>query len=105
MIYWGKIRKPYPSDLSDAACEYFQTWCQQWLDVQGQLVEPPPDKAGFQVLPKRWVVERTFAWLGKFRRLSKDYETLTATSETWIYAAMVHLMAVVWLFPMLKTLS
>ncbi len=47
---------------------------------------------GFVVLPKRWVVERTFAWLGKCRRLSKDYEHLPSTSEQWIYLAMIHLM-------------
>jgi putative transposase len=39
------------------------------------------------VLPRRWVVERTFAWLGTNRRLSKDYELLPATEEAWIYAA------------------
>ena len=47
---------------------------------------------GFQVLPRRWVVERTFAWLGKFRRLSKDYEALPQSEETWIYLAMTNLM-------------
>jgi putative transposase len=41
----------------------------------------------FVVLPKRWVVERTFAWLGNFRRLSKDYEVKTAHSEAMIYLA------------------
>ena len=46
----------------------------------------------FVVLPKRWVVERTFAWLGKYRRLSKDYETLPSSSETMIYLAMINLM-------------
>jgi putative transposase len=50
--------------------------------------EPPPRPEGFQALPRRWVVERTFAWLGRFRRLSKDYEALTETSETMIYVAM-----------------
>ena len=47
---------------------------------------------GFQVQPRRWVVERTFAWFGQFRRLSKDYEFLPTTSETMLYVAMVNLM-------------
>lgn len=47
---------------------------------------------GFELLPRRWVVERTFAWLGNYRRLSKDYEYLPATSEALIYLAMSHLM-------------
>ena len=47
---------------------------------------------GFTVLPHRWIVERTFAWLGRYRRLSKDYEQLTATSETLFRIAMTQLM-------------
>lgn len=47
---------------------------------------------GFVVLPRRWVVERTFGWLGRYRRLSRDYEYLLLTSECFIYAAMVRLM-------------
>jgi putative transposase len=54
--------------------------------------EPPPYPAGFQVLPRRWVVERTFAWLGRYRRLSKDYEALPETEEAWISLAMSCLM-------------
>lgn len=54
--------------------------------------EPPPMPTGFQVLPRRWVVERTFAWLGRNRRLSKDYEVLPSTEEAWICLAMVRLM-------------
>lgn len=46
----------------------------------------------FVVLPKRWIVERTFAWLGRSRRLSKDYEGLCETTETWILIAMIQLM-------------
>jgi transposase len=47
---------------------------------------------GIEVLPRRWVVERTFAWLGRYRRLSKDYEFLPHSSETIIYLAMIQLM-------------
>ncbi|MDB6096560.1 MAG: Mobile element protein, partial [Francisellaceae bacterium] len=45
-----------------------------------------------QVLPRRWVVERTFAWMGRFRRMSKDYEYLTHTSEAFLYASMSRIM-------------
>lgn len=54
-------------------------------------VEPPPMPA-FTVLKRRWVVERTFAWIGRYRRMSKDYEYLPKSSETMIYLAMSNLM-------------
>lgn len=54
---------------------------------------PQPQPAGFTVLPRRWVVERSFAWLGRNRRLSKDYEALPVTSEAWCYLAMGRLMS------------
>jgi putative transposase len=57
-----------------------------------QIVKRSEDAVGFAVLPKRWIVERTFAWLGKYRRLSKDYETLTESSESMIRIAMINLM-------------
>jgi putative transposase len=57
-----------------------------------EIVKRSADIKGFQVLPRRWVVERTFGWLGRYRRLSKDYEGLPETSEALIYAAMIHLM-------------
>ena len=53
---------------------------------------PQPDSHRFEVLPRRWVVERTLAWLSRCRRLSKDYEELPETGETWVHIAMVHLM-------------
>ncbi len=46
-------------------------------------------KDEFKILQKRWIVERTFAWLGNFRRLSKDFEILTATEENWVRIAMI----------------
>jgi putative transposase len=57
-----------------------------------EIVKRSDDVKGFMVLPRRWVVERTFGWLGRQRRLSKDYEYLTDTSETMIYVSMIGLM-------------
>jgi putative transposase len=57
-----------------------------------EIVKRSDDVKGFQVLHRRWVVERTFAWLGRYRRLSKDYEMLPESSQALIYAAMIHLM-------------
>ena len=57
-----------------------------------EIVKRPEDMSGFQVLPRRWVVERTFGWLGRHRRLSKDYERQTDTSEAVIRIAMIAMM-------------
>ena len=57
-----------------------------------ETIERDPTKRGFQRLPKRWVVERTFAWLSHARRLSRDYEYWLTTSDAMIYAVMVRLM-------------
>ncbi len=57
-----------------------------------EIVRRPRSSHQFEVLPRRWVVERTFAWLGRCRRLSKDYEELPETTEAWIYSAMTRLM-------------
>jgi putative transposase len=57
-----------------------------------EVVKRPEDSRGFEVLPRRWVVERTFGWWNPCRRLSKDYEGLPATSEAWIRIAMIRLM-------------
>jgi putative transposase len=52
-----------------------------------QIVKRPDDQKGFQVLPRRWVVERTFGWLGRYRRLARDYEHTVASSEAMVYIA------------------
>ena len=57
-----------------------------------EIVLRPLEEKGFVVLPKRWVVERTFGWLNWYQRLSKDYERLVETSETFIYIAMIRIM-------------
>ena len=56
------------------------------------VVRRSPDSHRFEVLPRRWVVERTLTWLSRCRRLSKDYEELPETGETWVHLAMVYLM-------------
>jgi putative transposase len=65
-------------------------WCWQLMKATLTIVSPPPGQQGFSVLPRRWVVERTFAWLGNYRRLSKDYEECTSSSEGMIYLASIH---------------
>ena len=57
-----------------------------------EIVKRSDDVKGFKLLPRRWVVERTFAWLGRFRRMSKDYEFHPETSESMIHLAMINVM-------------
>jgi putative transposase len=61
-------------------------------DIDVEIILRSDDQQGFEVQPRRWVVERTFAWLGNYRRLSKDYEYWVQSSDATIYAAMAHLM-------------
>lgn len=69
-----------------------EDWVKKFCPWVLEIVKRCDDVKGFKVLPRRWVVERTLAWLGRYRRLSKDYEKLCETTETWIYAAMTRLM-------------
>jgi transposase len=62
------------------------------LAIDVEITTRLSDLPGFQVIPRRWVSERTFAWLGNYRRLSKDYEYWVYTSDATIYAVMVHIM-------------
>jgi putative transposase len=79
--------KPAPEKIA-------RIWAEEWskegrqIDWQKLL----PRRRGFEVLPRRWVVERTFSWLSQNRRMSKDYERLCSTSESFVYAAMSRLM-------------
>ena len=70
----------------------FTDWVRTTFGWIWQVVKRNADGKGFHVLPRRWVVERTFGWLNNYRRLSKDYEELPKTSETFIYLGMSHIM-------------
>ncbi|MBW4490402.1 MAG: IS5 family transposase [Trichocoleus desertorum ATA4-8-CV12] len=70
----------------------FMVWVMDVCRWIVQVVLRPEQTKGFVLLKKRWVVERTFGWLMEARRLVRDYELLPATSETWIYLAMLRIM-------------
>ena len=67
-------------------------WVKQSCGWILEIVERNKNTRGFEVLPKRWIVERTFGWFGWYRRLSKDYEQLTENSEAIILVCMIHRM-------------
>ena len=70
----------------------FMMWVMDLCHWVVQVVLRPQEHKGFVLLPKRWVVERTFGWLSWCRRLSRDHEGLPETSEMWIYIAMIRIM-------------
>jgi putative transposase len=84
-----KLRKLWVDGGYQGALE---AWVAERFRFCLQVVLRPKEQKGFVVLPRRWVVERTFAWLSHHRRLSKDYERLTATSEALVYIVMIRLM-------------
>jgi transposase len=63
----------------------------RWMKVQWQVTKSP-DQVGFAVLPRRWVVERFFAWIGRNRRLAKDFEASIDSARAFLYAASVMLL-------------
>ena len=84
------VRKP-PRPIPEKVAEVWaRELAKEGIKVDWQSLMPP---RGFKVLPRRWVVERTFAWICHNRRMAKDYERLCATGEAFIYAAMTRLMA------------
>ena len=76
---------------SGYASDALMNWCQQLFSVDTEVTNRA-DQPGFVVQPKRWIVVRTFAWLNRFRRLSKDYDQRPDVIEGFIYLAMSHLM-------------
>lgn len=86
---WRRMQKVW---ADDAYAGELVAWVQSLLGWTLEIVKKLAGQKGFQVHPKRWVVERTFAWISRNRRLARDYERLPQTSEALIYAAMVRLM-------------
>jgi putative transposase len=82
LVIWADGAYAAVSDWVQSACGWLLT-----------TILKPVGVRGFVILPKRWIVERTFAWLGRYRRLSKDYERNPRSSEAWIYLAMIHRMS------------
>jgi putative transposase len=80
-------KKPAPEEVLIA---WAKEWAKEGVAVDWQRLFPPK---GFVVLPPRWVVERTLAWIEHNRRMSKDYERSCASGEALVYAAMIRLMA------------
>jgi putative transposase len=78
--------KPMPEKIARIWAE---EWAKEGRQINWQKLLP---RRGFEILPRRWVVERTFAWLSQNRRMSKDYERLCATGEAFVYVAMSRLM-------------
>jgi hypothetical protein len=85
------VRKPSSKPIPEKVAKVWaQEWAKEGEKIDWQRLMPP---RGFRVLPRRWVVERTFSWLSQNRRMSKDYERLCASAEAFVYAAMIRLMA------------
>ena len=81
-----KPKKPIPEKVAEA---WAREWAKEGKGVNWKKLMPP---RGFRVLPRKWVVERTFAWISHNRRMAKDYERLCATAEAFVYVAMTRLM-------------
>jgi len=91
--HWFTRRRCLWADGAYAGClETWVTLLRRYRKVRLEIVKRSEQAKGFIVLPKRWIVERTFGWWGKSRRLSKDYEYRTETSEAMIYVVMIHIM-------------
>jgi putative transposase len=72
--------------------DWLADWMTQYTALQLEIIEKPAGQRDFAVIPKRWVVERSLAWLCRNRQLSKDYERDPSCSEAFVYLASIHLM-------------
>ena len=95
-LVWSKLLGRFPRLHLIWADRAYAGQLVHWAFVWGgwlvEVVRRARNSHSFEVLPRRWVVERTLGWLGRNRRLSKDYEELPESSEAWVYIAMIHLM-------------
>jgi putative transposase len=89
---FANLRKIWADGIYNGGIAEWVRDLRQRSRINLEIVKRPEGAKGFQVLPKRWVVERTFAWLSFHRRMSKDYEYLPETSEALIRIAMIRLM-------------
>jgi len=94
LLRGGKARFPSLRLVwADSAYAGLVAWARRFWGWAVELLRRPKGAKGFVVIPRRWVVERTFAWLMRYRRLWRDSEELTSVSEAMIIVAMIHLMA------------
>ena len=85
---WPRLRKLW----ADQGYRGLEEWLQREYGVELEIVTRAPEQRGFVVLPRRWVVERSLAWLSRCRRLAKEYEHLAASSRAMLYLAASHLL-------------
>jgi putative transposase len=83
------VERPRQAAPKEALMAWAREWAKEGVKVDWEHLLAPK---GFQVLPRRWIVERTFSWIDQNRRMSKDYERLCASGESLVYAAMIRLM-------------
>ena len=84
------VERPQKPASEEVLMAWAREWAKEGVKADWQKLMPPK---GFVVLPRRWVVERTIAWIDQNRRMSKDYERSCASGEALVYAAMIRLMA------------
>ena len=87
--YWPELAYGW----ADQAYRGLVGWARTTAAITVEIVARPAEAQGFVLLPRRWVVERTLAWLNRNRRLAKDVEATIESSVTWLYIASVKLMS------------
>jgi putative transposase len=87
---WPELRKLWADQGYSG--DALAAWLRDQYGIELEVVEKPADQVGFAVLPRRWVVERSIAWINRSRRLSKEYEQRAEASESWCYISSIHLL-------------